>query len=356
MQKLEVMMERKAIVIGCGVIGLSTACLLQHRGYQVTIISQATPDYINRWYASVEAGAHWHSIAKQNDYRLQQFERVTYKTLRIMSTIPNSGVMRLNNQIVYKTQYQDWTDPWFRTFVENFEYLTSDKLPDGCAFGYSYDTFTVNPLKYLKFLQQQFISQGGIILIRHVDNILDVCADFAGVSAIFNCTGLGAATLGGVMDADVYPARGQTVLVKGQFKHTMTRDKDLDQNGIAYLIPREDGTCLLGGTFEPYNYNTSPDQKCALIIVDRCRKLCNELPNDLFILRHSVGLRPCRVNGIRCEVEVLEHQSSRFAIVHNYGHGGYGYQSSWGSCAYSIDLLEEYLNLQSDDNCTNAKL
>ena len=68
-------MPIKVTVIGAGVIGLSTAVLLQSKGYHVTIVAKATPDpkYMDSdpHYASREAGAHWCSFADKNDIRLQ---------------------------------------------------------------------------------------------------------------------------------------------------------------------------------------------------------------------------------------------------------------------------------------------
>lgn len=40
-----------------------------------------------------------------------------------------------------------------------------------------------------------------------VDDLADITERFPGVSAVFNCTGLGALTLKGVEDKDVYPAK-----------------------------------------------------------------------------------------------------------------------------------------------------
>lgn len=42
----------------------------------------------------------------------------------------------------------------------------------------------------------------------------------------------------------------------------------------------------------------------------------------LDIIRHGVGLRPLRLGGTRLEKERIDN----CWVVHNYGHGGYGYQ------------------------------
>jgi D-amino-acid oxidase len=58
-----------------------------------------------------------------------------------------------------------------------------------------------------------------------------------------------------------------------------------------------------------------------------------------------VGLRPVREGGTRVEKERI----GATWVVHNYGAGGAGYQSSYGCAQAAVDLVEEALR-------TNAKL
>lgn len=60
----------------------------------------------------------------------------------------------------------------------------------------------------------------------------------------------------------------------------------------------------------------------------------------LDIIRHGVGLRPVRLNGVRLEKEKI----GDVWMIHNYGHGGYGYQSSYGCSEVAVKLVEEALN------------
>lgn len=59
----------------------------------------------------------------------------------------------------------------------------------------------------------------------------------------------------------------------------------------------------------------------------------------LDVIKHSVGLRPVREGGIRLEKEVIDGQK----VVHDYGHGGYGYQSSWACARAAVKLIHEAL-------------
>jgi len=73
----------------------------------------------------------------------------------------------------------------------------------------------------------------------------------------------------------------------------------------------------------------------------RCVDLCPQLTQGkgieaLSVIRHGVGLRPMRKDGLRVEKEKI----ANVWVVHNYGHGGYGYQSSYG-CATEVEMLIE---------------
>jgi D-amino-acid oxidase len=66
----------------------------------------------------------------------------------------------------------------------------------------------------------------------------------------------------------------------------------------------------------------------------------------LDVIRHGVGLRPMREGGPRVEAETLTGKAGDLKVVHCYGHGGYGYQSSYGSAVMVLALVKNVLNLK----------
>ena len=102
------------------------------------------------------------------------------------------------------------------------------------------------------------------------------------------------------------------------------------------------GGTLLGGCYQKGNWDPHPDLNLALRIMKRAVDLCPALTNGrgiehLSIVRHGVGLRPVRVGGTRIEKERINGAW----VVHNYGHGGYGYQTSYGCSQAVVKLVEE---------------
>jgi D-amino-acid oxidase len=105
------------------------------------------------------------------------------------------------------------------------------------------------------------------------------------------------------------------------------------------------GGCILGGCLQKGSWESQPDPNLAIRIMKRCVDLCPELTKGqgiekLSIIRHGVGLRPMREGGPRVEKEKFDN----VWVVHNYGHGGYGYQSSYGTAELAAKLVEETLH------------
>jgi hypothetical protein len=52
-----------------------------------------------------------------------------------------------------------------------------------------------------------------------------------------------------------------------------------------------------------------------------------------------------REGGPRIEAEKIDEKGGELLIVHCYGHGGYGYQSSYGSAEMVVSLVQKSLDL-----------
>lgn len=161
-----------------------------------------------------------------------------------------------------------------------------------------------------------------------------------------NCTGLLASKLGGVEDKTVVPARGQVVVVRndaGKMADVSGTDDGPDE--ACYVMTRAaGGGTILGGSYQKGSWESQPDPNLAVRIMKRAVKLCPELTDGkgiehLDIIRHGVGLRPVREGGARIESENIQGTW----VVHNYGAGGAGYQSSYGCAQAAVDLVEEAL-------------
>lgn len=101
----------------------------------------------------------------------------------------------------------------------------------------------------------------------------------------------------------------------------------------------------MGGCYELDNFDSKVDPQLAARFLKTCVAFCPGLvkPNEgvegLEIIRHGVGLRPVRKTGVRIEKE--KSNSNGPAIIYCYGHGGWGYQTSWASADMVYQMVEE---------------
>lgn len=122
----------------------------------------------------------------------------------------------------------------------------------GAKTGCTFSTLTFDAPKYVNYLLGRFLSRGGSVVrgkVGHVNQIIEGGVDLfargqastSPVDAVVVCAGLGARTLGGVEDKDVYPVRGQVLFLKApwvRFGRTASHSED----GLwTYVIPRRNG-------------------------------------------------------------------------------------------------------------------
>lgn len=119
-------------------------------------------------------------------------------------------------------------------------------------------TLSINPLLYLPYLQGQLLALGTRFIRRHLTHISEAFQLTAPVPAVVvNATGISALKLGGVEDANVYPTRGQLLLVTNECSRMYARSMSKSELGKnwTYIIPRAfGGGTVLGGCRQDDNW------------------------------------------------------------------------------------------------------
>lgn len=216
--------------------------------------------------------------------------------------------------------------------------------------GFEFGSVCINTAIYLPWLLGQCRRHGVVFkraVLTHIYEAKDLHHSNQPADCIVNASGLLASKLGGVTDPTVFPIRGQTVLVRNEASPMMTisgtDDKETD---ACYTMMRAaGGGTILGGTREPDNWDPNPDPNTAVRIMKRCVQLHPKLTKgktigELDIIRHGVGLRPGRRDGVRLERDETIFDDGT-PVIHNYGHGGWGYQGSYGCAERVVELFEE---------------
>jgi D-amino-acid oxidase len=246
-----------AAVIGCGVVGLATARVLQDRGWHVTIYAANVPPQTT----SNVAGAQWspvslferHSFTPEFRATLDRAARLANRAFQLMVG-SQYGVRWIDNYTLRNApgdsdEIDTATFSGFADLYADVETIDAASTPFAAPLVRRFTTMLIEPNTYLPAVMRDFLLRGGKIVVRKFDALEQLRALHE--PAIFNCTGLGARSLFG--DTELVPVRGQLTVLEPQ------PDVDYITLGNSlYMFPRSDGV-LLGGTFERGNWSLEPD-------------------------------------------------------------------------------------------------
>lgn len=245
--------HKQAAIIGGGIMGLTTARLLQEAGWTVTIYSKS----VARHSTSQVAGGEWgpysvHDPLVSNAAFKQQLHaaaEIAHKTFTYMvgehygirwmelytaSNKPPEEHGEFDKYYPFKQQYGPGQHPFAS------EYCSGSM------------TMLIETSTFMRRLIQDIRLAGGKFELRYFNDQ----DELLGLSepVIFNCTGLGSRTLFG--DEQIMPAKGQLVL--------LPPDPAVDYLTVGgskdplYMFSRND-VMILGGTFRPGDWSTEPE-------------------------------------------------------------------------------------------------
>ncbi|MFF7790525.1 FAD-dependent oxidoreductase [Streptomyces sp. NPDC007991] len=304
------------VVVGGGVVGLTTAVVLAERGRRVRVW---TRDPVEATTSAV-AGALWWP------YRIEPLTLAREWALRSLDVYEElaagsgaSGV-RLVEGVLGETRL-DEVDGWL---TERMPQLRATTAGEYAGPGIRARLPLIDMPVHLPWLRERLVAAGGVVESRTVSGLAE-----ADAPVVVNCTGLAAREL--VPDPSVRPVRGQLVVVENPGIDTWLVSTDA-AGEHAYMFPQPGGL-VLGGTAEEDAWSLEPDPATAEAIIRRCAALRPEI-SGARVLEHRVGLRPTRP-AVRLERDTLPDGR---LLIHNYGHGGAGVTVAWG-CAQEAARL-----------------
>ena len=260
-------------VLGSGIMGLCTARLLQDAGWSVTIY---TRDVYRHTTSNVAAGE-WGPFSTHDPERvdasfLAQLDwaaRISHHAYTNL-TGPKYGIRWLETYDLRDTPHGDGPHA---SYDDLFTYQ-ADLAPGEHPFGERYArrmvTMQIDPGTLLRQLTADFQLAGGKFVIR---NFADRDAVLAlREKLVFNCTGLGAASLFG--DEDLVPAKGQLVFLPPDpaVDYMTFGGGDMGEHGFLHMFPRGD-VLLLGGIFKLDDGSAHVEDNETRRIVEEHRKL-----------------------------------------------------------------------------------
>jgi D-amino-acid oxidase len=359
--------QRRVLVIGAGVSGLTSALCLRRRGFAVTVVAEAFAPRVT----SIVAGALWEWPPAVCGYhrdvvslaRSKVWCRTSHQIFLDLANNPETGVFVRPVTYYFKRPLEE--DRFHQAKMAELETEVGGFRHDpalielhgvnpamGLRDAYTHLAPMVDTDLYLQWLLREARAAGCRIVQETINGPLSASAESLArrfeVDAIVNCTGLGARNLTG---ETMYPLRGALVRVRNDGKampqvteaHCISLDNSDEQRGFVFIVPRGENMLVLGGLAEPDEWgldiglhNYEPVRQ----MFRRCVQFMPALRNAEIDAAEPVrvGLRPVRDRNVRLEAE----PGAR--IVHNYGHGGSGVTLSWGCATEVADLVERLGN------------
>jgi glycine/D-amino acid oxidase-like deaminating enzyme len=258
--------QGQVAVLGCGVIGLSTARLLQQIGRDVTIYAMALPPETT----SNSAGGLWQPYSVFDPGRdtpqfKQQFQQSVATSYMYFQQFAGDdyGVRWMPT---YALSSRPFSDPPATPFPMA---AVRDLQPREHRFPSPYvrewEAMLIEPHAYMRALIRDFRVAGGKVVLREFHTV----GELAGLTepVIVNCTGLGSQAL--FADADLVPIKGQLTYLLPQ--------PEVDYIVLAgdlYMFPRRDGI-VLGGTHVRGDWTLDPDPAAKSQVLAGHAKLFN---------------------------------------------------------------------------------
>jgi glycine/D-amino acid oxidase-like deaminating enzyme len=252
-------------VLGSGIVGLTTARLVQEAGFPVTIYTAALPPETTSNIAGGEfsPSLHFDRDSVTPEWREQFRAALAYAYRRYQIMVGDEYGVRWLDKYSFSDSLLRPPDPLTASIHPDTQDLEPGQHPFGNRYARHRKGMYIQTPKFLDQLLEDIRLAGGKVVVRKMATAADVAA--LPESLVFNCTGLGSRELFG--DTQLRPGRGQVELLLPQAEVQYAYAED-----VGYMFPRADGI-VLGGTFDLDNWSTIPDPAVTARIISHHQQL-----------------------------------------------------------------------------------
>jgi D-amino-acid oxidase len=246
--------ERKAAVMGSGVVGLTSARELQRHGFDVTIYAATVPpDTTSNMslagFTPTSGLVDFQKRTPEWEAQFRQAVRIAYRRLQLLAG-PKYGITWINNYApTNNEQAGRGSNALLPEEIQGSRViLQPGEHPFPMKYAIERPEMRIEPSIYLDALMDDFLLWGGKVVIRKFETPRDVTS--LSENIIVNCTGLGAKQI--FNDPELVPLKGQLVVLTPQADINYStsggaRPPSTPDAGFVHMMPRSDGI-ILGGT------------------------------------------------------------------------------------------------------------
>lgn len=313
--------HRDVVVLGAGIIGLTSAVALAEAGRPVTLWTADDPADTT----SARSAGVWSPIPQAPLDTTIAWAGRSMQTFCDLGRRPGSGVSMLEGLTLDATDIGSLL-PALSRLSPGLRPATPDELPEGFSHGRRYRTPVIDMERYVPWMLDRLDAHGGKVRVQRADSLDEALAE---APVVVNATGLAARDLAG--DPTVRPLFCQYVVTDNPGLDSVLVDASRGGTWVS-VIPHHDrvhlGGARAGGRTDP-----RPDRELASDVLRWCREIEPRLRHARTI-RVDTGLLPTRPT-MRVEAENRRDG----LVVHAYGHATGGITVSWGAAADVVRLV-----------------
>ncbi|MEO5892738.1 MAG: FAD-dependent oxidoreductase [Ferruginibacter sp.] len=310
-------MSKNIIIIGAGISGMSTACLLAGKNHHLTICAAAFSPNIT----SNKAAAFWFPYHIRNDKRGIEWCNISYQYYKAFAEQPETGVSFRQLIKVLGTGTTEAETTWIDFMPKgSYRQMKQQELPPGIIEAYDITVPLIETQIFLPWLQEDLVKKGVTIIEQEIYELEELTSHY---DVVINCSALGARKL--CKDENVIPVRGQVALLEPLTGMPIY----LDNEKPLYIVPRKDAI-IVGGTYEPGIETAFTEPATIEQLLKNAYEVFPVLKKQQ-VTGSWAGIRPYRAE-VRLEREKNKN------IIHNYGHGGSGFTLAFG-CAETVAAI-----------------
>jgi D-amino-acid oxidase len=277
--------ERKAAVLGSGVVGLTSARELQRHGFDVTIYAATVPpDTTSNMslagFTPTSGLVEFKQRTPAWDAQFTQAVRIAYQRLQLLAG-PKYGITWIKQYApTNNEQAGRGTNQLLPADLQGERIiLQPGEHPFPTTYAIERDEMRIEPSIYLDALMTDFLLWGGKVVIRKFDTPRDIAA--LSENVIVNCTGLGAKAI--FNDPELMPLKGQLVVLipQAEINYGTTggaRTPTTPSAGFVHMMPRSDGI-VLGGTSIADNWSMEVEESDRKRVIDAHIELFGSMNN-----------------------------------------------------------------------------